>query len=183
MKLLQPKSPDLARRRWNLVFGVPGRRRRSPAASVSPLEKLHGPAVRLWRNPTDRTDRTDRSYLPLADGVRFLGRGAKAAPRFLASWRRFLTGWARLPKAGGHGSQSSVRAGSLGASSRRPATACRRSPTDSACAASSIWGDARHVETSGRLKLDATAIGGQAARQFPVESAVMRRTRPALHVS
>jgi hypothetical protein len=75
---------------------------------VSPLEKLHGPAVRLWWNPTDATDRTDRSILPLADGARFLERGAKAASRFLASLRRFSIGWARAPQPVGRGSRSSV---------------------------------------------------------------------------
>jgi hypothetical protein len=109
------------------------------------------------------------------------GYSAGARRRYCASWRRFSIAWARLPKAGGHGSQSSVRAGCLGASSRRPATGCRRSPTDWACAASSIWGDVRHVEISSRLKTGRDRRSP--ARQFPVESALMRRTRPGHHLS
>jgi hypothetical protein len=42
--------------------------------------------------------------------------------------------------------------------------------------------NARRDETRDRLKLDAIGeSGGSAARQFPVESAVMLRTRPVLH--
>jgi hypothetical protein len=41
--------------------------------------------------------------------------------------------------------------------SRRPATACRSSPTASAYAGWPIWGDARRDETSDWLKRDATA--------------------------
>ena len=52
------------------------------------------------------------------------GCSAKVRPRSRATWRRFLIGWARAPKAGGHGSRSSPKAGSSAASSRPPWTAC-----------------------------------------------------------
>jgi hypothetical protein len=37
------------------------------------------------------------------------GYSAKSRPQCRASWRRFLTVWARPPKAGGHGSQNQCR--------------------------------------------------------------------------
>ena len=120
-------------------------------------------------------------HCPVAPGVRAacvpVGRGARlegkvAISRELAAiFDRLGTTaeswWSRLAKL----SQGRL----FGASSRRPATACRRSPTDWACAASSIWGDARHVETSGRLKLDVIGDRRPAARQVPVDSAMMVR--------
>ena len=103
------------------------------------------------------------SYALMVDYTQRLFREGKAAmSRELAAICDRLgttaeSWWSRLAKL----SQGRL----FGASSRRPATACRMLPTDWACAASSLWDDARHVETSGRLKLD--GIGDRRPDSYP----------------
>ena len=96
-----------------------------------------------------------KSYLLLVDYTGRFFREGKA--RISADLAGFLNGWVARPTAGGPDSKSCAAAAGLAASSRRPATACRSSPTASAYAGWPIWGDARRDETSDWLKRDATA--------------------------
>ena len=103
------------------------------------------------------------------------GYSANARPQCRASWRRSLTVWARPPKAGGHGSQNSVRAGS----SARPRGHLRppagvRQPTGCAPARQSgaVPGP---MKAAVGWNWSRPAIGGQAARRFPVDKAMTVR--------